>query len=265
MTKEVKLVKKLKRLLKRLGCPRWLHHFGPKKYELSHHLAALLIRSFCKLSYRRVAKLLDLFGMVCPSKSALQYTAKKIPSYLWNKALEATSGIKHHIIAIDGTGLSRSNPSYYYLRRIDGKIPKIPVKLSVALDTRTKKFCAVKTRVLPAHDIKDAEYLLDKSNPDIGVLDKGYQSESLYRFAYNKDILLMIPQKKNAKRGFYRKKMGKLFRIRTYHRREVVESGFHSLKSKFGSSISSKNAKTIRAEVYGRLLCHNLFFGFVEI
>ena len=79
MEKKVKLVKKVKRLLKHLGCPRWLHHFGPKTYEFHEHLTALIARAYCRLSYKRTNKLfnlLDMFSFTCPSKSALQYTAK---------------------------------------------------------------------------------------------------------------------------------------------------------------------------------------------
>lgn len=57
----------------------------------------------------------------------------------------------------------------------------------------------------------------------------------------------------------YRKKAAKRFRLRTYHRRELIESGFSSFKQKYGASVNSKTAKTIRAEVLGKLLCHNLF------
>lgn len=261
MVKEVKIIKKVKRLLKRLHCPRWLHRFGPKTYEFYHHLVALLVRHYCKnMSYRRVVKLLSLFDIICPSKSALQYTAKKIPSALWQKVLAVTAGSTHHIVAIDSTGLSRTNPSYHYLKRIDGKIPKIPVKMSCSLDTQTKKFCAAKVRVLPAHDIKDAKFLLSASTPNIGVLDKAYPSEKLYKYAHQEGILLMIPQKKNARRGKYRKKMHKQFRRRTYNRRSLVEAGFGAFKRKYGSSVSSKRVKTIRADVHGRLACHN-FLG----
>jgi len=114
MEKEDKLVKKVKRLLKRLGCPRWLHHFGPKIYEFREHFAALLVRFFCRLSYRKIKQLFDLLGRKCPSKSALQYTAAKLSSTFWQKVLVLTSGGKHYLIAIDSTGLSRTNPSYHY-------------------------------------------------------------------------------------------------------------------------------------------------------
>ena len=143
MKKEKRLINKVKRLLRRLGCPRWLHHFGPKTYEFYEHFSALLIKAFCKLSFRRVKQLCDLLEMRCPSKSALQYTAKKLSALFWQKVLKATS-YAPYLIALDSTGLSRTNPSYHYLKRIDGKLPKIPIKLSVAFDTRKKKFCAAK-------------------------------------------------------------------------------------------------------------------------
>ena len=264
MTKENKLVKKVKRLLRRLGCPRWLHHFGPKTYEFYEHLCALLIRFFCRLSYRRVKQLCDLLELHCPSKSALQYTSKKLSALFWQRVLKATCGAAY-LIALDSTGLSRTNPSYHYLRRINGAIPKVPVKLSVAFDTKKKKYAAAKVRVLPAHDVKDAEYLLSQSKPKIAVADKAYSSEKLYKFTRKQAILLMIPKKSNAKRGKYRKKMAKKFRIRTYHRREMVEAGNSSFKRKFGSSVNSKTARTIRTEVYGRLVCHILLGRIIRL
>ena len=265
MEKEDKLVKKVKRLIKRLGMSRWLHHFGPKTYEFYEHFVALLVRFFCRLSYRRVKQLLDLLGIRCPSKSALQYTAAKLGSGFWQKVIKLTSGGAHYLVAIDSTGLSQTNPSYHYLRRIDGKLPKIPIKLSTSFDTKKKKFCAGKVRVLPAHDLKDAQQLIKNSYPKIVVADKGYSSEKLYEFAADKNILLMIPKKSNTKKGFYRNKMLKQFRLRTYHRRELGESGNSSFKRKYGHSVSSKTVRTIRTEVMGRLACHNIFFWIYKL
>src|SRR3989344_3831144 len=191
--KEVKLVNKVKRFNKRLGMPRWLHHYGPKTYEFYEHFCCLLIRYYCRLSYRRIAKLLNLLGFVCPTKSSLQRTAKKIPSQLWNKALAITSGVKHHIIAIDGTGFSRTNPSYHYLRRIDGKLPKIPIKLSATLDTKTKKWCSAQVRVLPAHDTKDVKSLLNDLKFNILVADKGYNTNWIHEYCADRRVEAHIP------------------------------------------------------------------------
>lgn len=267
MGNENKLVNKVKRLLRRLRCPRWLHHFGPKKFEFYEHMVALLVRHYCRLSYRRTVKLLDLLGFICPSKSALQFTADKIKSYLWNKMLELTSGFKHHIIAIDSTGLSRTNPSYHYLRRINSKPPKKHVKLSCSFDTRTKKFCSAKIRVLPRHDLKDVICILKNLRFNILVADKGYDANWVHEYCLKKNIEAHIPIKDHGtkiKHNHFscRRKAAKHFRWRTYHRRSIIESGNHSNKSKFGSSVNSKKAVTIRSDVYGRLLCHNLF-GFI--
>jgi hypothetical protein len=260
MKKEIKLVKKVKRLLRLLGCPRWLHHYGPKTYEFLEHLCALLMRAFGRLSFVRVVELFDLLGIKCPRKSALQETAAKLDASFWQRVLKATSG-QAYLVGIDSTCLSRSNPSYHYLRRIDGKMPCVPVKLSVAFDTRKKKYCAAKIRVLPAHDVRDARYLLKHSNSKIVVADKGYRSEKLSKIAYEQDTLLMVPRKTNVVNpGFYTKKMDKRFKLRTYHRRELVESSNSGFKRKYGSSVSSRKARTIRSELFGRLACHNIFY-----
>jgi len=269
MKKDIKLVNKVKCLLKQLKCPRWLHHFGPKKYEFLEHLQAILVMRYCRLSYRRIVKLFDLFGIKCPSKSALHYNAKKISSAFWQKILELTAGISHYLIAIDSTGFSRTNPSYHYLRRIDGKLPQIPVKMNAAFDTRKKKFCAAKIRVLPAHDMKDAEFLIAKSKPKVLVADKAYDSNKLHEFCKENKIIAHIPIRNNGKprhKNFSaRMNSAKIFRIKTYHRRELIESGNGSIKRKFGASVSSISARMIRAEIYGKLICHNLFYYIIEL
>ena len=258
MEKKNKLVKKIKRLLRRLGCPRWLHRRGPKTYEFLEHLCALVVRCYCRLSYRRASFFLDLLGIRCPSKSALNYTAKKLNAGFWRRVLAATSGVAH-LVALDATGFTRSSPSYHYLRRIDGQMPRVSVKLNAAYDTRKKKFCAAKVRVLPAHDIRDAAWLLKQSAPSVAVADRGYTSEKLHEVAYNQGTLLMIPPKRNAKKGFFRKKARARYRTRTYNRRQIIESGFGSVKRTLGGSVCSRSVRGIRTDVYGRLACHNLF------
>jgi len=269
MKKEVKLIKKIKRLLKRLKCPRWLHRFGPKTYEFYEHITALLMGHYCRLSYRRVVYFFDLVGIInCPSKSALQYTASRISNALWNKMLELTCGNKQSIVALDATGFSRINPSYHYLKRIDGKLPKIPVKLSAIFDVKKKRFCYAKIHVLPAHDIKDAKPLISKCNAKILVADKGYDAKWLHEYLSKRDIEAHIPIRRYGKAVHSmwsrRRIVAEKFKLKIYHKRELIESGFGSLKRRFGGSVNSKKAKTIKAELYGRLVCHNLFYGFIE-
>ncbi len=269
MKKEERLVNKIKRLLRRLNVPRYLHRFGPKTYEFYEHLQALIVRVLCKLSYARAKHLLDILGIRCPSKSALHYTMQRISSAFWQKMLELTSSGVHYLIALDSTGFSRVNPSYHYLRRINGAMPKIPVKLSCTFDTKKKKFCAAKISVLPRHDIKDAELLIGKTNPRIVVADKAYDANSLHKYCNENDIIAHIPIRDygKVKHNHYsaRRKASKHFKLRTYHRRELIESGNSALKRKYGTSVSSRSARMIRAELYLRLNCHNLFLKIIEI
>ena len=203
-----------------------------------------------------------------PSKSSLQRTAQKLNSEFWNRVLKATSS-QAYIIAIDSTGFSRTNPSYHYLRRISGAIPKIPVKASIAFDTRKKKALAAKIRVLPSHDIRDAKQLIMQSQPKVVVADKAYDAAWLHEYCQEQGIKAHIPIRGYGKPRFHRwdarQKAIEHFRLRTYHRREMAESGNHSIKQTMGSSVSSKKAVTIRTEIYGRLACHNLFSWLLEI
>ena len=263
MSKENKLVNKVKCLVRKAGLPRWLHHYGPKKYEFWQHAIALLVKQECKLSYRRVSNLLNMLGNKVPTYSALAKMAKRLPLDIWQRILQATINSKVYIVAIDGTGMSRPLPSPYYYKRIDKPYPvEIPLKLSIAVDTRTKKILALRLRAKHAHDIKDAKYLIKHfpSMPSKLVADKAYDANWLHELCHDKGIETHIPYKNHGKlRGFsYRTKAAKRFDSRTYHRREMVESVFFSVKKKFGASVNSLNLRTRRAEVYCRAIAHNI-------
>ena len=260
MKKEDKLVNKINRLLKRLGCPRWLHHYGPKKYELYQHVVALLLKECFKLSFRRVSKLLQMLGLDVPSYSALCKMRKRIPLWMWKNILQMTANFKSYLTAIDSTGLSRTNPSWHYVKRIDRKKPvKSYVKLSSFFDTRRKKFLALRIRARPRHDTKDVSYLL-KQRSDMKKLlgDTSYDAEWIHEHCWKKGIQTIMKPKKNAKRGFYRKKQRKNYLERTYHRRSMIESGFGSLKRKYGSYVLARAISAQRAEIYCRAIAHNL-------
>jgi len=262
-------------LIKRAGIPRWLHRFGPKKYEFWHHAVAYLLKQVCKLSYRGISWLLRQFNMKAPCPSALCTSFKKVPQHIWEKLLSLTTGAKPYIVAIDGSGLSRRLPSPYYTYRIDRPYPvEVPLKLSIAVDTRTKKILALRLRMRPAHDVKDVKYILRrlKKRPKKLVADKGYDAEWIHRLCQGLSIQAVIPirdygKKRRHQKNSLRNKASKVFCTRTYHRREIVESVFSAIKRKFGASVSSLSARTMRAEIYCRAIAHNIIcflFGLFE-
>ena len=104
MKDKAKLVNKVKHLIKKAGLPRWLHRFGPKKYEFWQHGLAYIVKQECKLGYRRVTRLLRGLGMKVPCPSALCMSFKRIPLEIWQMLLQATISSKTYIAAIDGSG-----------------------------------------------------------------------------------------------------------------------------------------------------------------
>lgn len=270
MVKEEKLIHKFKCLLRKIGCPRWLHHFGPKKYELLHHILALVLKQECKLGYRRITRLLRGLGLKCPCYSALWHSMNRMPIALWQRILRATNQNHSYIVALDGTGMSRPLPSPYYYRRIDKPYPvEIPLKLSIAVDTKTKKIVALRLRAKRAHDIKDAAYLVKRMPATAWIVaDKAYDAEHLHQYCNNRNIKCCIPIRNWGKVRIHnfslRRKNQKYLHPKRYHRREIVESVFKAIKTKFGASVSSVKISAQRAELYCRAIAHNIILFFLQ-
>jgi len=262
MKKETRLVNIIKGLLRRANVPRWLHHFGPKKYEFYQHMLAFFIKQACKLSFRRVVKLLRDLGFDIPSYSALCKMRKRIPFWLWEKIFSLTVPQRSiAVAAIDSTTLSRSNPSWHYIKRIDRKKPiQCPLKLSSVIETNGKKILALRLRAKIVHDVRDVKYLFKRIMNHIDKLtgDTAYDAEWIHELAHERSMVTVIKPRKNVKRGFWRKKMKKHWRTRTYHRRSMIESTFGAYKHKYGASVLARAIDTQRAEVYCAATLHNL-------
>jgi transposase len=260
MKKETKLLKKLSYLLNQLNCREYLHHFGPKKFKLKHHLLALISMEVFKLSLRRVEKLFEMFEIKVPTYSALCKSRKKIPTILFEKLVKLTSGLNHEMVAIDSTGFSKTNPSFHYIRRIDSKNPvKSYAKFSILYDVKTHKVIIFNTRIRPSHDINDVRILIERCK-DIKYLlaDKAYCAEWLHEYCFDRRIKTIIPDKINAKRGFYRKKQQKNYSDKLYHKRSNIESGFSAIKRKYGGDVRGKSLISINSELSCKVLAHNL-------
>lgn len=270
MEKEAKLINKVKRLIRRTGLPRWLHHFGPKKYEFLQHAIAYIVKQECKLGYRRVTRLLRWLGIKCPCYSAICMSFHKLPLQIWQRLLKATTNNSINVVAIDGSGMSRPLPSPYFCMRIDKPYPvEIPLKLSIAVDTKRKKILALRFRARKANDVRDSKYLISRlpSKPNKLVADKGYDAEWLHQFCFDKGIKAVIPARDYGEmHGFtLRRKCAEHFNKRVYHRREMIESVFSAIKRKFGPSVSSVIFSAQRAEMYCRAIAHNIFLFLVRL
>lgn len=265
MQKDCKKIKKVKHLIRKANQPKWLHHFGPKKYELADHILALLIKQECKLSYRRTTRFLSDFGLKTPKYNTLCVAKKRIPLHIWQQFLWASIKGKTHLAAIDGSGMSRPLPSPHYYKRIDKPYPiEVPLKLSMVIDTKSKQILALRLRAKSAHDSRDVKYLVNrlKDKPIKLIADKGYDAEWVHQFCKSKGIFAVIPIRNWGKvrhKNFSLRRLSQNdWNQKTYGRREMVESVFSAIKRKFGCSVSSLSMRRMRAEMYLRAIAHNL-------
>lgn len=261
--KEIKLVKKLYGLFAKARIPRYLHHFGPKKYTSWYHLFILIAQQRFKAGLQEALNILADFGFNnLPERTTLVKFAKKIPINIWNLVLVAAAGItKSSIGAIDATGISRTVASDYYKERIDRKNPiKEHMKLSAYVDVEKRKFLSIRLRAKPCHDTKDVKYLV-KHSPvvsELNLLDKGYDDNKIHSFFRSQGAYSIIPVRKGCKRGCYRKEMRDYFDYGLYYQRNANEFMFSGVKRLYGDSVRCKSICTQRAEIYPRFILYNL-------
>lgn len=131
-------------------------------------------------------------------------------------------------------------------------------KISIFIDTRSKKILSARFRKKVRHDLKDVRYLLRASpiKPAKLVADKGYDAEWFRKFLAEQGIGCCIPIKEKAVHGYY----GKRSRCdkRTYRRRSMVENSFFRLKQLYGRNVNCAKARTMRAEVFLRFILYNI-------
>ena len=268
MNKENKLVNKLKRLLRRIGCPRWLHHFGPKKFISWQLVLGLLIKEVFRLSYRRAMKFLNEYYDIELHWTTLQKFRNRLPLSIWQKLLSHTIEDPIDVAAIDGTSLQRSNPSAHYLKRIDrdGR-NQVPIFFNMLVDVVRRKFVAIRHHAKRAGEVPDVRYLINQCKQDIELvlMDKAYDSEKLHRYLREQGIFSVAPVKKNWAKGQLRKQLRDCFDYTLYWQRNLVECLFSALKRLFGTSLRSLSARTQRAEIYMRLIAYNLGVILFEI
>jgi transposase len=263
MKKERNLINKVNCLLKRIGAPTYINKYGPKKYTLAEKVYALFLRSEWQSSFRRTVYICKEIDMPCPSKSTLQYILKRIPWQFVKNMLKATVRKQTDLAAIDGSSLSRSTLSEYYTMRAGINIrERKSTKLSIMTDTRTKKILSARVRKKSAHDIRDVKYLIKYSavKPKKIVADRGYDAEWFRDFLDRRGIGFCIPTKGKVVYGYHRKR--NKCDQRTYRRRPMVENSFFRLKQLFGRSVNCVLARTMRAEIFLRIILYNLSIRF---
>src|SRR3989344_6347259 len=176
MKKEKRLDRKIHRLFRQAGHPRWAHQFGPKKFQTWVLCLGLVIKQIYQLSYRRAMRFLDDYYGIEMHWTTLQKAAKRLPRTLWQSLLAATMDVNAiPLAAVDGTGFARSGPSQYYLKRIDRtEEVRRPLQMITMVDVKQSKFLTCACYAKPYHEAQRVPLLHSQSTlfPDVLLMDK---------------------------------------------------------------------------------------------
>jgi IS5 family transposase len=136
----------------------------------------------------------------------------------------------------------------------------VPVKLSILIDVETRKVLSARVRVKPAHDVRDVHGLIRRvpDPPQVMLADKGYDSEPLHEWLDQHGIRAIIPTRKGCRHGRHRKRLRDRFPEEEYPERNIVESVFKRLKALYGGHVRGRTARTVRAELFTRLILNNI-------
>lgn len=262
MKKKERLIKKVDDLWKKAKLPKYLHHFGPKKFTSPFLAFCWLVTQEYTRSYRRTQQYLFDNGFPVPHWTTIQKAVSRFTAHVW-RLLQKVSAMIHesYIAAVDSTYFSLTNPSSHYLNRIKKTYVACPAKISVLVDTRTDKAISCWFRARPAHDARDVPRLLKHASilPQKVVGDSAYDAEkNVFEPCHDYNIIAVIKPRKGWNRGFYRQKMRKHYKKKAYNRRPIVENFFGRLKQRYGGSLSCRTARTQRAEIYARIILMNI-------
>jgi len=265
MKSKNKLDTKIHRLFRAAGHPRWLHYMGPKKFQTWVLCLGLVVREVYQLSYRRAMRFLDEYYNIRLHWTTLQKAAKRLPKSLWQSLLAATiTAQKIYLAAVDGTGLSRSYPSYHYLKRIDREAPVgRPVQLISIVDVKRRKYLSASCWAQPRHEAQRVPQLHRRAPvvPDVLLMDKGFDAEWLHQWLNNNGTFSVAPVRKGCRRGKHRKLMRDCMDWCLYWQRNIVESMFSALKRLFGSNVKGRTIRTQTAELFCRLIAYNIGYA----
>lgn len=262
MNKKERLDKKIYRLFKRAGHPRYAHRMGPKKFQTWILCLGLIVQQVYRLSYRRAMRFLDEYFNIKLHWTTLQKAAKRLPKALWQSLLAATIDAQEvYLAAGDGTGFSRSGPSNYYLTRIDRSGPVgRPVQAITIVDVKHRKFLAGSFWAKPSGEARRLLTVYRQCNTELDVLllDKGFDAEYMHKWLNVHGTFSVAPARKNCRRGQHRKLMRDCMDWCLYWQRNIVESLFSALKRLFGSTVRCKHIRTQTAELFCRLIAYNI-------
>jgi transposase len=256
-----------------------MHFFyrSKKMYNNFVHVFLLVYKERLNVSYRRFVQIASeslLQRTLCikriPHFTTLQKFMQKLDKRLFEKMVRACRKLlrlKDIEASVDGTGFSNTNPSHYYLKRIDGQIAKNYTKTVFLADNKTKLILNVKTHSDNSNESLDFIPLLRELSRALRTVlaDKQYDSMKNRLFCRDRSIEVHIPFRQYPQslhqefgKPSKRKLLEREFDSEKYRRRSLIESVNSAIKRTLGSYVCSRRADNQQKQVTIKALAYNL-------
>ena len=251
-------------------------------YSQFVHVCLHVLKEQYRTSYREIVQLAEehhLERLFCirriPHYTTLQKFLARVDKALFERLVRACGKVLKLCkltVAVDSTGLSLTNPSHYYSNRINAPRVRNFVKLSLAVDVKTKLVLNCKAHANNQHDSLDFQPLLKDLRKLIKsvLADKAYDSEENLRFVLEQlQATAQIPVRDypNSRFGYghkpviggkHRRHMHYTLDLHKYHQRSLIESVNSSIKRTLGASVQARLPHTQEKHAILKALTYNI-------
>jgi hypothetical protein len=280
-------------ILSEIGSPEYSSTKSKRTFSDHCKIGLLILKEWMDVSYRDLCRRLwSMPGVMTagkmksvPEPSTLRKFAKRVPSDLLDKVIAETARMlcgPDVIAPMDATGMSMSNASRHYVKRLKmiGTVVttvKNYAKVTLLGDIGSKAVISCDVVISNTADVKRAIPVLKKAkDTEVAIknilADKGYDSEQLHREGraiFGNDIDIWIPvrmQEPKSKRsadkwqpgGTHRKIMYRSIDESPYSYRAIIETINSMIKRKMGDMIYGKTVFTVKKEVQFTVISHNM-------
>ena len=270
-------------LAKRERIPRFSNKFSKKTFTQHQLLVLGVLKTYWNKDYRSFADFLLFANPVfqflrlkrIPHFTTLQKFLQRFDQTIFDQLIAAVfsqiAAVNRPIdVAVDGSGFTSSYCSRYFVMRINRETGyRSFMKMSIAVDPRSRALLAVKCRKAPSHDTKDFIPLLRRADRSVGqrirnvIADRAYDSCKNFHFIEKElhagaIIPLRVYRSRRAGRSTIRKHRPILPDSRIYGRRNLAETTFSVIKRKFGGDLRSRLTEVKKKEMKLKALVYNL-------
>lgn len=268
------------------GVEQTKYKFGRPKLSLGDMIYISTLKVYSTFSLRRFMSLMKIarekghIDASCSYVSVSNYMNKLNLTDILLGLIEKSSLPLRTVevdFAVDSTGFSTTQFGRWVDFRFgtDRRYRKW-LKAHAIVGVKTNVICQAIVTESDAADHTFFEYLVKDTKRNFHInevsADKAYSSEKNMEIVEKCGGIPFIPYKKNTKIALLPprpstkiwKKMYHYFRFREeefmerYHKRSNVETCFHMVKAKFGSSVRSRKKVAQVNEILCKILCHNI-------